>query len=181
MAAFTGCSLTTGYTLGCRGISGIQAVWIAPWTLTPIDSTYDASGSINAFTIAASASFLKFEQDLEQGSLTEAGNFNAQTGTAYYDQIVEITIFNTNDTGDNQTLANQVATLGRSRWRILVLDTNGVYYLVGKQNPVMVTAVAGGPGKTYADVNGYTITFTGKEYDAMQTVTSAAAVNIQIP
>jgi hypothetical protein len=169
------CILTSGYTLPCKGIAGIQAVYVGTWNTTLGYTTGTVSGSPNGITAftGGTVSFYTFQQTIETGSLTETGNFNDQNGTAYYDQVVEITVHNT-----DQLLNDKVNTLGRGRWRIIVLDSNGNYFLVGKQNPVSVTAVAGGLGKAYGDLNGFTITFTGKEYDVLTQVSSAAAASV---
>jgi len=162
------CVLTSGYSIPCKGKAGVQAVYIGLWNGPPMG--YTTTGiTITAFT-GATVSFYEFEQPIETGSLTETGNFNTQNGTAYYDQVVEITVHNI-----NAALIDEVNVLGRGRWRLLVLDVNVNYFLIGKQNPVMVTAVAGGLGKAYGDLNGYTITFTGKEFDALAPVQTAAA------
>jgi len=170
------CILTSGYTLPCKGIAGIQEVYIGTWNDGSLTYTTGTTASnlnqITAFT-GATVSFYKFQQTIETGSLTETGNYNEQNGTAYYDQVVEITVHNV-----NQTLNDQMNTLGRGRWRIIVLDSNGNYFLVGKVNPVSVTALTGGLGKAYGDLNGYTITFTGKEYDVLTQVTSTAAASV---
>ena len=163
------CILTSGYTLACRSIAGIQAVYIGEWNGTTLGLSQSGNGTITDFT-SGTVSFYRFEQPIETGSLTETGNFNVQNGTAYYDQIVEITTHNT-----DQDLANQVNILGRGKWRILVNDANDKWFLIGKQNPVYVTGVAGGSGKAYGDLNGFTITFTGKEFDVLTEVTAAAA------
>jgi hypothetical protein len=173
------CVLTDGYTLDCRSIAGVQAVYIGTWngpTLTYTQST--ATGSVGLITSfnSGTSSFYKFEQPIETGSLTETGNFNVQNGTAYYDQVVEITTHNT-----DQNLINKVNALGRGKWRIIVLDVNGNYFLVGKQNPVYVTGVAGGAGKAYGDLNGFTITFTGKEFDVLTQVSASAALQVITP
>lgn len=165
------CVLTSGYSIPCKGIAGVQAVYIGEWNGPSLG--YVTTGiTISAFT-GSTVSFYEFEQPIETGSLTETGNFNTQNGTAYYDQVVEITVHNI-----DSTLINDVNILGRGRWRILVLDVNGNYFLIGKQNPVMVTSVSGGLGKAYGDLNGYTITFTGKEFDALAPVQVAAAQSV---
>jgi hypothetical protein len=170
------CLLIAGYTLPCKGIAGIQQIWVGNWTpvTTGMYTFGTVSGTnlnqITSFSSGFTAStFSQFQQEIEQGSLTETGNFNPQNGTAYYDQVVEITVFN-----QNQTLFDTVDALGRGRWRIIVLDQNGNYFLVGLTNPVSVSAVAAGSGKAYSDLNGFTITFTGKEYSILTQVTPTA-------
>lgn len=162
------CLLTQGYSIPCKGIAGVQAVYIGLWN-GPSLVMNTTGATISSFT-GSTVSFYEFEQPIETGSLTETGNFNTQNGTAYYDQVVEITVHNI-----TASLIEQVNVLGRGRWRIIVLDVNGNYFMIGRQNPVMVTAVAGGLGKAYGDLNGYTITFTGKEFDSLYTISAAAA------
>lgn len=178
------CLITEGYSIACKGIAGVQAVFIGEWNGTAMDMTPGTGseiGQIIGFT-GATVSFYEFQQTIETGSLTEAGNFNVQNGTAFYEQTVEITVHNTDGKSNLVTpLLEQVNVLGRGRWRILVLDVNGNYFLVGKQNPVQVSGVAGGLGKAYGDLNGFTITFTGKEYDVLTQVTSAAALSVIQP
>lgn len=172
------CLITNGYEIACKGIAGVQAVYIGEWNGSDIGYTIgtgSVAGQITAFT-GATVSFYEFQQTIETGSLTEAGNFNVQNGTAFYEQTVEITVHNI-----TQELIEQVNVLGRGRWRILVQDVNGNYFLVGKVNPVMVSAVTGGLGKAYGDLNGYTLTFTGKEYDALQQVTASASLAVIVP
>jgi hypothetical protein len=175
------CLLTSGYTLACKGIAGIQKVYIGDWNGSSLTYTFGTQSATQSDTNlnqiisfgGTHSTFYEFQQTIETGSLTEAGNFSEQNGTAFYEQTVEITIHNT-----NQLLIDDVATLGRGRWRILVLDVNGAYFLVGKQNPVNVSAVAGGSGKAYGDLNGFTITFTGKEFDPLVQVSAAAATSL---
>ncbi len=171
------CIISSGYTIPCKGIAGIQEVYIGTWngpTLTyTIGTASPTLDMITTFTGGTGSGFFGFQQTIETGSMTNNGNFNVQNGTAYYDQIVEITCQNA-----NQTLIDQVTVLGQGRNRILVLDENGNYFLIGQVNPVDVTAVTGGLGKAYGDLNGYTITFTGKEKTPMIQVTAAAAASI---
>lgn len=169
------CILSSGYSIPCKGIAGVQEVYIGTWNDGSLTYTIGTSSSLNQITAfgGATVSFYRFQQQIESGSLTETGNFNVQNGTAYYDQVVEITTYTT-----NQTLIDQVNILGRGVWRIIVLDVNGNYFLVGKTNPVNVTGVAGGLGKAYGDLNGFTITMTGKEADVLTQVTTAAALSV---
>lgn len=168
------CILSSGYTLPCRVIAGVQAVYIGTYN-SGLTYTYGTSSNANQIISFAgsTSSFYKFEQTIETGSLTNTGNFNEQNGTAYYDQVCEITVHNV-----SQTLIDQVTSLGQGRWRILVLDNNGNYFLIGKSFPVSVTALTGGLGKADGDLQGFTITFTGKEKEPMIQATSTAVAGI---
>jgi hypothetical protein len=171
------CILSGGYSVGCKTISGIQEVYIGTYNGGATASgglgyVTDANGQITSF-VGTTSSFYRFQQPIETGSVTVNGNFNEQNGTAYWDQVAEITI-----SGVTQSTINQVDALGKGRWRILILDQNGNYTLMGKVNPVTVTAGTGGLGKAYADLNGFVITFTGKEFDVLTQVSSSAAAQL---
>lgn len=168
------CLLTSGYSLPCKGTAGIQEVYIGNWNSTSMAMTISGTttSQITGFT-GTTQSFYKFQQQIEQAGFTETGNFSAENGTSFYEQTLEITVNNV-----DPTLVTTINTLGRGKWRVLILDQNGNYWLMGKQNPVNVTAIAGGLGKAYGDLNGFTITFTGKEYDSLYNVTTAAALQI---
>ncbi len=168
------CVLTSGYNVPCKGAAGISSVYIGSYTnnLTYTLGTSSSLNQIVTFT-AGTSSFYTFVQEVEQGSLTEKGNFNPQLGSAFYEQTAEITLTNV-----TQTLVDQVSSLGKGRWRIIVLDSNGNYWLLGKVNAVSVTDTTGGLGKALGDLNGYTITFTGKEADPLIQVTTAAATSV---
>jgi hypothetical protein len=54
---------------------------------------------------------------------------------------------------------------GQKQLLIIILDSNGNYWLFGKDEGSYVTAIEGGSGTAKADANGYTITFTSMEKD----------------
>lgn len=170
--ALTNCLLTSGYTLNCRNIAGVQAIYIGTWNGASMTYGATADGSIISFG-GATVSFYTFQQDLEQGSFVDAGQYSVENGTAFYEQTCEITV-----TPLTQALSNQIATLGQGRWRILILDQQGLYWLMGKTNPVSVSAATPGLGKAYGDLHGAVITFTGKEQAPIVQVSSAAALTL---
>ena len=179
------CLITGGYSLPCKSISGIQAVYIAGWngpgTTYTLGTTSQVnmnqitafSGVTSSYAGMAGSLYYTFLQDSEQGSFVETGNTNVTAGTSYNDQVIEITLYN-----PTQTLNDQVNALMRGRWRIIILDQNGNYFLCGQVNPINVTALAAGSGKAYGDNSGYVITFTGKEYSLATQVTTAAAATV---
>lgn len=176
MAYSSNCLLTAGYSLPCKGIAGIQEVYIGNWNSTSLTYTVSAAtaslNQITAFT-GTTQSFYKFQQPIETAGFTNNGNFSDQNGTAYFDQVLEITI-----TPVDYNTTNIVNTLSVGKWRVIILDQNGNYFLMGKTNPVTVSGLAGGVGKAYGDVNGYTITFTGKEPAVLTSISSAAALSV---
>ena len=99
------CLLTQGYTLGCRdSIGGIQKAWIgnfssgATFTLNPNDE-------ITAFT-GTTASYFKFEQEMETGEFNQTGAYSTENGTVFFDQQLTL-MFHKNDAN----LRNQLLVL----------------------------------------------------------------------
>jgi hypothetical protein len=167
------CVLTNGYTLGCRdNIGGVQEVYIGEYNADAMSYSFTASNVIDAFG-GATVSFYTFEQEIETGSYTENGVFSTENGTAFYEETLTITLHRL-----DATLRNQILLLGQGKWRIIIKDQRGVYHLMGKQNPVRVSASTPGVGKAYGDLNGAVITFLGKEPEPAHIVSTAAALSV---
>lgn len=167
------CVLTDGYTLGCRdNIGGIQTVYIGEWNGDDLTYGFTTSNVIDSFS-GATVSFYTFEQEIEVGSYTENGVFSTENLTAFYEQTLTITLHKL-----DAVLRNQILLLGQGKWRILIKDQRGLYWLMGKQNPVRVSAATPGLGKAYGDLNGAVITFMGKEPEPAHEVTSTAALTV---
>lgn len=167
------CILNNGYSLGCRdNIGGIQEVYIGSWNgdgLTYVLGTDDIIGTFSGTT----GSFYTFEQEIETGSYTENGVFSTENGTAFYEQTLTITLHKL-----DAAMRNQIKLLGQGKWRIIIKDQRGNYWLMGKQNPVRVSAATPGLGKAYGDLNGAVITFLGKEPEPAYQVSSTAALSV---
>jgi hypothetical protein len=167
------CVLTDGYTLGCRdNIGGIQTVYIGEWNGEDLQYGFTTSNVIDSFS-GATVSFYTFEQEIEVGSYTENGVYSIENLTAFYEQTLTITLHKL-----DAVLRNQILILGQGKWRILIKDQRGLYWLMGKQNPVRVSAATPGLGKAYGDLNGAVITFMGKEPEPAHEVTSTAAASV---
>ena len=167
------CVLTDGYTLGCRdNIGGIQTVYIGEWNGDDLQYGFTTSNVIDSFS-GATVSFYTFEQEIEVGSYTENGVFSTENLTAFYEQTLTITLHKL-----DAVLRNQILLLGQGKWRILIKDQRNLYWLMGKQNPVRVSASTPGLGKAYGDLNGAVITFMGKEPEPAHEVTSTAALSV---
>lgn len=167
------CILSNGYTLGCRdNTGGIAEVYIGEWNGDSLTYTYGTDNIIGTFS-GTTASFYTFEQEIETGSYTENGQFSTENGTAFYEQTLSITLHKL-----DASLRNKILLLGQGKWRIIIKDQRGNYWLMGKQNPVRVSASTPGLGKAYGDLNGAIITFTGKEPEPTHQVSSTAALTL---
>ena len=167
------CVLTSGYTLGCRdNVGGIQEVYIGEYNGSLLQYTLDQNQVIGTFS-GTFSSFYTFQQEIEVGSFTENGVYSTENGTAFYEQTLEITLHKM-----ESAIRNQILVLGQGKWRILILDQRGKYWLMGFQNPVRVSAATPGLGKAYGDLNGAVITFLGKEPEPAYEVSASAAAQL---
>jgi len=167
------CVLTAGYALGCRdNIGGIQEVYIGEWNGDALGYTFGTASIITAFT-GATGSFFTFEQEAQVGSYTENGVFSNENGTSFYEQTCVITLHKL-----EAPLRNTILVLGQGKWRVIIKDQRGKYWLMGKQNPVRVSASTPQLGKAYGDLNGAVITFMGAEPEIAYEVEAAAALSV---
>lgn len=165
------CLITSGYTIGCKTQAGVQKVFIGSWNDNLMGMTATAS-LISAFT-GATVSFYTFQQPIETASYTAPAEVNTENNAIQYNQTLTITL-----QGMNAALLNQIKTLGQGVWRVIILDKNGTYFLMGKSGPVQVSASETGLGKAGTDLNGATLTFTAKEDNALYEVSSSAAISV---
>lgn len=163
------CLLTSGYQIGCKTQAGVQKVFIGVWNDTALTYTFGTNSIINTFG-GATVSFYTFQQPIETSSYTAPAEVNTENNAIQYNQTLSINVI-----GMNAALLNQIKTLGQGVWRIMILDKNGSYFLMGKSGPVQVSAIESGLGKVGTDLNGATITFTSKEDQPLYEVSSAAA------
>jgi hypothetical protein len=166
------CLLTSGYSIGCKTQAGVQKVFIGSWNDTSLTYTFGTNSIITAFG-GATTSFYTFQQPIETSSFTSPAEVNTENNAIQYNQTLTINV-----QGMNAALLNQIKTLGQGVWRILILDKNGSYFLMGKNGPVQVSAIESGLGKVGTDLNGAVITFTSKETQPLYEVESAAALTI---
>lgn len=167
------CVLTTGYSLGCRdNIGGIQEVYIGTWNADALTYTLGTNDIIGTFSGTWSG-FQTFEQEIETGSFNQTGQFSTENGTTFYEQNLEISLHKL-----EAALRNTIKILGIGKWRVLIKDQRGKYWLMGAQNPVRVSASTPSLGKAYGDMNGAVITFLGKEPEPAYEVASSAALQL---
>ena len=169
------CLITSGYPLQCRdNVGGVQNIYIGAFNGSAMTFT-TATGSVTAVG-GATVSFYTFNQPLESANFTQAGAFSTENGTSMYTQTVEMVMQKLSGAA-----SAQINTLGQGVWRIMVLDQNGKYWMIGLQNGARVSAATPGVGKAMGDLNGSIITFEAKESVSAYEVTSAVALSLIVP
>lgn len=173
------CAITYGYSNVCRDIGGVQYIYIGAYNsglqYTLDSSTPGSTSSFNTITgfTGSTGSFYKFDGIPQTTSVIEVPVGSTDNGTFYWTQTLEMT-----NVGLNQAISESVSILGKGRWRVLVLDQNGNWFLFGRQNGCYVTTGTGGLGKAYGDLNGITLTFEANDPEPIRQVSSAAAAQL---
>jgi hypothetical protein len=173
------CAITYGYQNVCRDIGGIQYIYIGTFN-SGLSYTLDASApgltssfnTITGFT-GSTSSFFKFDGIPQTSSLVQVPVGSTDNGTAFWTQTLEMT-----NVGLNQALSENISVLLKGRWRVLVLDQNGNWFLIGRLNGCYVTSGTGGLGKAFGDLNGMTLTFEANDPEPIRQVSSAAAAQL---
>ena len=167
------CIINSGYTLGCKdSLGGIQEAYVASFS-GATSFTYDVDDVITGVTSAND--FYTYEQRNEQGEFVQAGNHSVENGSNFWEQTVSL-IFTKNDAA----LRNSLKLLAQSTLLVIVLDQNGTYWVVGEQNGADLTASSASAGKAYGDLNGTTISVTGKEPNTAREISAAAFATLTV-
>ena len=165
--AYTGCALSYSYDLDCRdAVGGVKSCRFANLAdylaLTPVVS----AGAVTSIT--GTPTFYKYEQLKETSSLTETINGNSQNGTVYYtpEMVVVLSKLDVNK-------RNEIKVLAQQRFVAIVETNDGSYWVVGWQNGLELNAGTSATGTAFADLSGYSLTFSGMEAEQMLSIGSA--------
>lgn len=158
------CNLTTNITLDCRdSVGGIKEL-----KLRKHPSTLDVvTTSANVVSTITTSGWYKYEFLPETANFTETETENAQNGTVFYDQVLNVMLSKL-----STTKRNELRILAQSRLDVVVVDRNGVSWLLGWNNGMTKSGTAA-TGQAMGDMNGYTLVLTGKEEDPMLEVPSS--------
>jgi hypothetical protein len=162
------CAITSGYTLDCKdAIGGIKAAYFGD--VNPSDATYavDASGMITGTT---GIQFYEYEL-LPQGknSMTETVNSNAEVGTLFYSQELNLEFSKL-----NQSTRNKLAILAKRRSVVIVETHDGTFFLLGQVYGMECTGGSALTGAAMGEFQGYQMKFTGMEKEPMNQIESTA-------
>lgn len=114
---------------------------------------------VDAITMV-SGKFYEIKTNKNVCNFTESVAIDLANGTTYFNQVVTLELSKRETT--KRTFIDKLIA-GQKQLRLIVLDSNGNYWLFGYTEGSYVTAIEGGSGTAKADKNGYTVTFTSME------------------
>ena len=142
-----------GIALDCgTNLSGVKAIYLA--NDSSVEGVTVTEGEISAID-ASAGTFYEYIPAKNTGSLTKTLTKDESTGVMYYTNEA-VAQFNKMETAKRSELAN----IDRGHFKAVVLDSNGKYWFLGKDNYVSASAVTGQTGAGLDDGNFYTLTLT---------------------
>ena len=160
-----GCTITSGRGYFCGGqVGGIKKIFLANFydanKLTGVTAS-ETTGVVSALTTASGSSLTMFEFDLDR----QSSSFNQTILTGKGGAVAYQSEFEFQLSHDSEESWARMQNIVEGLWQMIVLDNNGVYYLVGLENGVEVTGgtYAHGGDVAFGDYVGYVVNMTGAE------------------
>jgi hypothetical protein len=166
------CALTQGYNQDCRdSYGGMKGVYVME--LANATTITAAAGIVTAITKAATKVFFQYSLVAHTGEADESLAPSRENGTLSNTQSIKFPI-------NKMTVAvrNELLLLAKNRLLMVVIDENGIGWLYGKENGMMLGATSAKTGKTLADRNGYELAFEGMEKELAYQVDAATLLTL---
>lgn len=149
------CLITiAGITLDCESsLGGIKQVWITQYDNVKSVTVDDETKQISAITLEADAKWYNYQFRKGTGSLTSTLNVDETAGTNYVSNELAL-VFTKMETAKRV----EIAALSIGQLAVVVEDSNGKYWFLGKDDYVSASAGTGVTGTAKGDQNAYTLT-----------------------
>lgn len=155
-----GCCLTlTGITRDCdTNVGGIRKAWIA--CADSVTGVTEEDGVIKTITTSPAGDFKEYEFRKQTGSVTTTFTKDDAVGSFYYESAI-VFQFSRMEAAKR----DEISRLAVSDLVMVILDNNGKYWYFGYDEYVSLTDGTAQTGATFADLNGYNLTFTDYSQD----------------
>jgi len=152
------CALTSHRVLDCIDSNGgIQQILVSEQANKPTGVNYaETAGVVTTYTSAAN--FYQYDLPEQTGSFEQTDMMNVENGTLYYEKKMTFVWNKLNSTDRNELLL-----LLQNRLQVIVLDRNGIYWLLGYANGMRLDTGTSSSGVAFGDRSGYEKTFVARE------------------
>lgn len=149
------CLITiAGITLDCESsLGGIKQVWITQYDNVKSVTVDDETNQISAITLESDAKWYNYQFRKGTGSLTSTLNVDESAGVNYVSNELAL-VFTKMETKKRI----EIAALSIGQLVVVVEDSNGKYWFLGKDDYVSASAGTGVTGTAKGDQNAYTLT-----------------------
>lgn len=170
------CVIINGVEIDCAdSVGGVAEIYLTEFA--NVAGITASSGTITAMNCSGGKKFWTFQLEKENGQFTQTPQRSVENGTLHYEQSVSFTI------KGKMTAArrNALHILLQNRLMCIVKDNNGNYQVAGQVNGLDVTGAEGTTGKAFGDMNGYSLTLTGKEASPANFLTASLITALTSP
>lgn len=167
------CALTMGYNLDCRdSYGGVKSVFIMEHANAT--AITQAAGIVTAITKATSKLFYEYSLVAFTGEGDQSIAPSRENGTIAVTQNIKFPI-------NKMTVAvrNEILLLAKNRLLMVLVDNNGVGWLYGYENGMMLAPSTSKTGKALGDRNGYELAFEGMEKEEAYQVDAATLLTLE--
>lgn len=134
-------------------MGGILEVYLA--NVGDVATITETSDKVTAITMNSTAKFKTYQFKPGTSSLSSNYQVNQENGTVYVQSDL-LMVFNRMET----TKRIEVTAMAQGELMAIVKDANGLYWLLGDVEPLLISAGDGLSGTARADRNGYSVTLT---------------------
>ena len=151
------CLITlAGITLDCESsVGGIKRVFITQYSDVKSVALDEEQEKIKTITLEAEKQWYEYQFRKGTGSLTSTLNVDETTGANYVTNELSL-VFTKMETAKRI----EIAALSIGQLAVVVEDSNGKYWYLGKDDYVSASAGSGTSGTAKGDQNAYTITLS---------------------
>lgn len=168
------CTYSSGNTLGCKtGAGGVKIVYMAPW----VSGAYSPTLTAKVITAWAGAAGLFYTFQVRKEKIAVGHTIKTNDSGSQYWELNGSYIVEKLDSVKETLLA----TIAQSPQLIIFQDNNGKYFLHGYKNGVDIGDIVGTTGTKLEDMNGYNLTWTGKEEAQVLEVSSSIVSGLLAP
>lgn len=150
------CDISLGRKEACKeNVGGLKAVYFVNYDSTLFSGATFTGNDISG--LASSQDAYKYELKADGNTYEEANENSRENGTSFFTQTGNLIL----KVQDSATQA-ELTLLSYGRPHIIIEDYNGTFRLAGAEHGVEVS-VSTTSGGAMGDLNGYNISFEGKE------------------
>lgn len=163
-----------GIGLGCKDhMGGIKAMWLTDVANITEVTLNTENTEIATITLADSAKFYKYEFRKGTSSMISTATSDEANGTFSVQTDVSLQ-FNKMETAKR----TQIMAMCLGNMAGIVLDNNGKYWFLGKDQAISASAASGETGVAFGDFGGYKTTLTDNSKEMPYEIPAAVAKDI---
>lgn len=149
------CELTAGYEKPCDSPGGVATVY--GWNTDDVDTQTVVAGAITALTMKVGKFIYPFKVEMETATFTDAAIGDRANGASARQHDATVILH-----GNTAPMIVQLDALSKARTTWAFELNDGTYEVLFLENGAKVSD-SRTPGTAYEDMNGNTLTMTGKE------------------